>query len=70
MVQALDVGSNGGKLATMADRAALPLRHVESGMTSGHLAFKDREQLYAACNCVKEQLQEKQEKYRVHRPEV
>lgn len=64
------MGTYADKIATSTDKAASPLRHIESGMAGGHLAFKDREQLYTACTCVKERLQETQEKFRVHQPQA
>lgn len=68
--QALSIGSACQKHAGALEKAASPLRHVDSSLREGVTAFRDREHLYAASTDVRNRLQEKRERYRVVSPEV
>eukprot|EP01025_Chloroclados_australasicus_P013071 TRINITY_DN16222_c0_g1_i2.p1 TRINITY_DN16222_c0_g1~~TRINITY_DN16222_c0_g1_i2.p1 ORF type:complete len:198 (+),score=24.12 TRINITY_DN16222_c0_g1_i2:3-596(+) len=52
--------------AKAADRALLPLKHVETGLRSGQRAFADRHQLFVALKIVEAQAQDKRERHRMY----
>ena len=52
------------------EKAAGPLRHVDSSLREGVAAYKDREQLYGVSAEVKQRIQEKRQRHRTAQSEV
>ena len=70
LLQALHVGGAHCKHVFAIEKAAGPLRHVDSSLREGVAAYKDREQLYGVSAEVKQRIQEKRQRHRTAPSEV